>query len=254
MNARRVITVSALMLVLASVLPLSAQPLPPEPFPEPSLAESIAEIQPMAIKYRIAMIADPDSVAIDLEARNLAPDFLQSTFGIDTYDSISAFVSGEVERPDGLILIGDIWRGFNTDNVAWLRDAYYRGTVLGIVNVTSDDVRALMGLNCRDIRLVEYKYPDEDHYAVMTFSAHTVLESDRQRVIEAYQQCKDEDAADLVGPLSLGLGSGANTLMHTLAGVELVGSVVGQIASNQEGQFSEEERQSVLDWLGIDGE
>lgn len=89
---------------------------------------------------------------------------------------------------------------------------------------------------------------------MMKFSARTVLESDRQRVAEACQQCKDEDAADLVGPLSLGLGSAADTLMHTRGGVALVGSVALQLELNQQGEFSEEERQSILDWLGIDGE
>lgn len=220
------------------------------PIPQPDVEQFKRATIELVTDRQIVFVVDIDETELDLRELSLDPEQLHNDFGLEITADLSSYIDAP-DLPDAVIVAGDIWRQMPEEEVRWLQDTYRKGVVIGLVNLSQIDVRELLSLHCSDMRLLNYDFRDLDFYMVTTFHVAAVFEEDRLAVVDAFEQCRDEDDVDTRGPIQLTIGSAQNTLLQdSLGGVELIATVGLHVNMVESDKFTEEEQQDVMRQLG----
>lgn len=244
MIKRTIQAIVVLIAVLGTSYSILGQEAPP--IPQPDLEQFKKDTIELVTDRKIVFVVDLDETELNLRELSLDPEQLHNEYGLEVADDLSSYIDAP-DLPDAVIVAGDIWKQMQEEEVRWLQDVYRRGVVIGLVNLSQIDVRELLSLRCSDMRLLNYDFHDLDFYMVTTFHVAAVFEEDRLAVVDAFEQCGDEDDVDTRGPIQLTIGSAQNTLMQdSLGGVELIATVGLHINMVESDKFTEEEQQDVM--------
>jgi hypothetical protein len=212
MLKRVLISIILIMITGISLISIVAQDLP---IPLPSVPIEV-ELQPTAdpehpnrnmvlYQYRIAYIIGENALMPD---HVVAPSRLNEDIGASIFTTWDTFLQANTDMPFEAVILHKSALSFLDQE--WISTAYRSGVVISLIDIYYPEISELLNFHCGVDKPEEWY--EKDYHITFYFNVYTVASQDRQKVIEALDDCRDIHSTELISRIQVTRGRSQESL------------------------------------------